>query len=53
MKMFAGQDVSVFLQKPFTSRDIAEKVKVILRGGCQPPRAPIANRRAACQAAPQ
>jgi FixJ family two-component response regulator len=30
MKMFAGQDVSVFLQKPFTSRDIAEKVKAAL-----------------------
>ena len=31
--MFAGQDVSVFLQKPFTSRDIAEKVKAAL--GCR------------------
>jgi PAS domain S-box-containing protein len=30
MRIFAGQDVSGFLQKPFTSRDIAEKVKAAL-----------------------
>ena len=31
MRMFAGQDVSGFLQKPFTSTGLAEKVKTALR----------------------
>ena len=31
MRLFAGQHVSGFLQKPFTSTGIAEKVKTALR----------------------
>ena len=30
MRLFAGQHVSGFLQKPFTSTQLAEKVKVVL-----------------------